>query len=102
MILFIKTSQAYKGGYPCGVKAKLIDDEGDVLATERGGGYDIEYALFKQWVEDRYQHLIDFEAHPIPSGGSLRNIQDTLGYHGVTLVEVKSPVKNLYVYEVIG
>jgi hypothetical protein len=100
MILFLKTSQAYSGGYPCGTKATLIDDEGTVIGVQRGGGYNMEYALLKPWAEERYKHLIDFKCHPLPDGGSLRDIQNVLGYHGVTLVEVKSPIKNLYVYEV--
>lgn len=101
MILFMKTSQAYSGGFKCGILAKLIDDQGDVLGMARGGGYNIEYALFATWAKTRYSHLIDFELHPIPDGGCLRDVQNVLGYHGVTLKEVESPVKNLFVYEVL-
>ncbi len=101
MILFLKTSQAYSGGFKYGILAKLIDDRGTVLGTTRGGGYNLEYVLFAKWAKARYANLIDFEQHQIPDGGCLRDVQDVLGYHGVTLKEVESPVKNLFVYEVL-
>lgn len=100
MILFIKTSQAWHKGMKYGTLAKLIDEDGLVLARLKGGGFNMEYSLLKPWVMKTYAHIIDFDRHHLSDGGSFYDLQNILGYHGVTIRKVPAPVTNLHVYEV--